>query len=165
MVTKAAIAKKTKDTTTAAKSGLTKAKNTPIKEPKVFLLAKEETSKLVGVGAKEASGFITFVREQGVVGLAVGLAIGTAAGTMVKQIVEGFINPIVGFLIGGIDLAKVKWVIVGAHPDGNGGLTLSWGAILSSLITLIATALVIYWLVHIAKLDKLDKKKEDAKTS
>jgi large-conductance mechanosensitive channel len=37
----------------------------------------------------------------------------------------------------------------------------SWGAILSSIITLLATALVIYWLIHIAKLDKLDKKKKD----
>jgi large conductance mechanosensitive channel protein len=160
MVSKPAIAKKTKDNTTAAKSALTKAKNTPIKEPKVFLLAKEETSKLVGAGAKEASGFITFVREQGVVGLAVGLAIGTAAGAAVKQIVDGFINPIVGFLIGGIDLAKVKWTIVATHADGTGGLVIGWGAILSALITLIATAFVIYWLVHIAKLDKLDKKKD-----
>lgn len=94
------------------------------------------------------------------VGLAVGLAIGTAAGAAVKQIVDGLINPIVGFLIGGIDLAKLKWVIVGPHADGTGGLALGWGAILSAFITLIATALLIYWLVHIAKLDRLDKKKD-----
>jgi large conductance mechanosensitive channel len=160
MVSKAKIAKQTKNNTTAAKSTITKAKNTPIKEPKVFLLAKEETSKLVGAGAKEAGGFITFVREQGVVGLAVGLAIGTAAGAAVKQIVDGFINPIVGFIIGGVDLTKLKWTIVSPHADGMGGLVLSWGAILSAMITLIATAFVIYWLVHVAKLDKLDKKKE-----
>lgn len=135
----------------------TKAK---LKEAKVLELAKEGTTKIVGVGAKEAGGFITFVRQQGVVGLAVGLAIGTAAGAAVKQIVDGFINPIVGFLIGGIDLAKLKWVIVSPHADGTGGLTIGWGAILSAFITLVATALVIYWLIHVAKLDKLDKKKE-----
>ncbi|HEY8992699.1 MAG TPA: MscL family protein [Candidatus Microsaccharimonas sp.] len=162
MPSKAKITKETKDNTTAAKSAITKAKHTPIKEPKVFLLAKEETSKLVGVGAKEAGGFIKFVREQGVVGLAVGLAIGTAAGAAVKQIVDGFINPIVGFLIGGIDLSKLKWVIVGQNSNGSGGLAIGWGAILSAFITLIATALVIYWLVHIAKLDRLDRKKDDA---
>jgi large conductance mechanosensitive channel len=109
---------------------------------------------------RHGSGFMTFVREQGVVGLAVGLAIGTAAGASVKQIVEGLINPIVGFLIGGVELDKLSWVVVKANSQGRGGLELDWGAVLSSLITLLATALVIYWLIHVAKLDRLDKKKQ-----
>lgn len=128
-------------------------------EAQVLKLAKDGTTKLVDVGAKEAGGFITFVREQGVVGLAVGLAIGTAAGAAVKQIVDGFINPIVGFLIGGVDLAKLQWIVVAPRANGTGGLILSWGAILSALITLLATAFVIYALIHFAKLDRIDKKK------
>jgi large conductance mechanosensitive channel len=160
MATKKKIEKKTANNKAAAKSALTKARNTKLKEPKVFELAKEGTSKIALVGAKEAGGFISFVREQGVVGLAVGLAIGTAAGAAVKAIVDGFINPIVGFLIGGIDLTQLKWVVVAAKKGGSSGLTLSWGAILSGLITLVATAFVIYWLVHVAKLDKLDKAKD-----
>lgn len=159
MATKTTSDKKIASNKAVAKSAITKAKHTPINEPRILEIAKEGTSKIVSTGAKEAGGFITFVREQGVVGLAVGLAVGTAAGAAVKQIVDGFINPIVGFLIGGIDLVKLKWVIVAPRPDGDGGLTLSWGAILSAFITLIATALVIYWLVHVAKLDKLDRKK------
>lgn len=109
---------------------------------------------------QRGSGFMTFVREQGVVGLAVGLAIGSAAGASVKQIVDGLINPIVGFLIGGVDLSKLSWVVVRANSEGKGGLELDWGAVLSSIITLLATALVIYWLIHVAKLDRLDKKKQ-----
>lgn len=131
-----------------------------LKKAKVLRLAHVGTSKAAGLGKSQAGGFLTFIREQGVVGLAVGLAIGTAAGAAVKTIVDGFISPIVGFLIGGIDLVDLKWVIVAEKADGNGGLALSWGAILSALITLIATAFVIYWLIHIAKLDKLDKKKD-----
>jgi large conductance mechanosensitive channel len=115
---------------------------------------------IAGAGKSQLTQFLDFVREQGVVGLAVGLAIGTAAGAAVKQIVDGFINPIIGFVIGGIDLSKLQWVVVGPGSDGKGGLVFSWGAILSSIITLLATALVIYWLVHIAKLDRLDKKKD-----
>ena len=38
--------------------------------------------------SKHAKGFVDFVREQGVVGLAVGLAIGTAAGAAVKEIMR-----------------------------------------------------------------------------
>lgn len=124
---------------------------------------KTATKKNPAVAAaavrERGNGFLAFVREQGVVGLAVGLAIGTAAGASVKQIVDGFINPIVGFLIGGIDLSKLSWVIVKANSQGKGGLEIEWGAILSSIITLLATAFVIYWLIHIAKLDRLDKKK------
>ncbi|MBC7564986.1 MscL family protein [Candidatus Saccharibacteria bacterium] len=158
MVTKKTIAKKTANNKAAAKSAITKAKHTDINEPKVILFAKEGTSKVLGAGAKEAGGFITFVREQGVVGLAVGLAIGTAAGATVKTIVDQFIGPIVSIITQGVKLTELKWVIYPATAARD-EVALGWGAILSSLITLIATAFVIYQLVHVAKLDKLDKKK------
>lgn len=121
---------------------------------------KVNPKQLAGAGKSQFTQFIDFVRQQGVVGLAIGLAIGTAAGAAVKQIVDGLINPIVGFVIGGVDLSKLKWVVVGPGLDGKGGLVFSWGAVVSSIITLLATALVIYWLIHMAKLDKLDKQKQ-----
>lgn len=99
--------------------------------------------------------FITFVREQGIVGLAVGLAIGTAAGATVKVIVENLINPMVALLTQGVNLNELSWTV----ELGKGKAVFGWGAILSSLITLLATAFVIFWLIHIAKLDRMDKKK------
>ena len=102
-------------------------------------------------------GFAIFVREQGVVGLAVGLAIGTAAGDTVKKLVEGFISPIVQFLVGsqkGLEAAKAHVELAGRSAD------FAWGAFVSSFITLIATAFVIYLIIHFLKLDKLDKKKD-----
>lgn len=107
---------------------------------------------------QHASGFVDFVRQQGVVGLAVGLAIGTAAGAAVKSIVEEFINPIIGFLVGGVSLEGLKWYTGLKNLSGE-ELVFGWGAILSAIITLLATALVIYQVVHIAKLDRVDKKK------
>lgn len=102
------------------------------------------------------NGFTDFIRTQGVIGLAVGLAIGAAAGDTVKKLVEGFINPIVQFITGtGSTLATSTWTF---EAFGRSA-TFAWGAALSSLITLVATALVIYWIVYIFKLDKLDKKK------
>lgn len=123
-------------------------------------IALTDSNKVAKLGKEQVSGFVNFVRQQGVVGLAVGLAIGTAAGAAVKEIVEGFINPIVGFLIGGIDLVKLEWVIVAPSAAGKGGLIIGWGAILSAIITLFATALVIYIIVHGAKLDRLDQPKK-----
>lgn len=120
-----------------------------------------EAARIVATGSAQrlkgqAGDFTDFIRSQGVIGLAVGLAIGTAAGATVKSIVEGFINPIVQFIVGSGDkLASATWHVelFGRTAD------FAWGAALSSLITLIATALVIFWLVHVFKLDRLDKKK------
>ncbi len=104
----------------------------------------------------QVGGFVDFIRSQGVIGLAVGLAIGTAAGDTVRKLVEGFINPIVQFIVGSGDklaTATYRVELFGRSAD------FAWGAALSSTITLVATALVIYWLVNVFKLDKLDKKK------
>ncbi|TXG76125.1 MscL family protein [Patescibacteria group bacterium] len=116
---------------------------------------KKATSAVKG----HSGGFLTFVREQGIVGLAVGLAIGTAAGASVKVIVDELISPLVALMTQGVDLNSLRFVIKVA-AEGQKEVAIGWGAILSSLITLLATAFVIYWLVHIAKLDRLDKKKE-----
>jgi len=105
---------------------------------------------------KQLKGFMDFVRTQGVVGLAVGLAVGTAAGATVKSIVEGIINPIVGFILGGNDLASKTWH-TGLKNGGN-ELVFGWGAIASSIIILIATAAVIYYVILGLRLDRLDKK-------
>lgn len=135
------------------------AENKSVK-PSKATVAKAHAKAIKDHGTNHVGGFVTFVREQGVVGLAVGLAVGTAAGSAVKSIVDGLINPIVGFIIGGVDLSKLKWVVVAPNAQGIGGLVFAWGAILSAIITLLATALVIYQLIHLAKLDRMDKKKE-----
>ncbi len=119
--------------------------------------SKKSAAVLKTVGTGYASGFVDFVREQGVVGLAVGLAVGASAGAAVKSIVDNFINPIVGFIIGGADLSDMVWNT--GLKRGGVELVFGWGPIVSALITLVATAFVIYWLIHIAKLDRLDKKK------
>lgn len=119
--------------------------------------AKAAKSKATDASKGHSSGFLNFIRTQGVVGLAVGLAVGTAAGATVKALVEGFINPVVQFIVGSQDsLASASWHLElwGRTAD------FKWGAAVSSAITLVATALVIYWLVSVFKLDRLDKKKD-----
>lgn len=105
------------------------------------------------------SGFMAFIREQGVIGLAVGLAIGTAAGDTVKKLVQGFITPIVQFIVGsqtGLENATWHLKLWGRTAD------FQWGAFVSSAITLLAVAFVVYFIVKGLRLDKLDKPKEDA---
>lgn len=120
--------------------------------------ARQRAATLKSKGKGHAGSFTAFIREQGIVGLAVGLAIGTAAGASVKTIVDNLISPLVALLTRGVDLNSLKWVIMEA--DGNNAeVAIGWGAIVSSLVTLLSTALVIYLVIHMAKLDRLDKKK------
>lgn len=108
---------------------------------------------------RQFGGFMDFVREQGVVGLAVGLAIGTAATVFVKSIVDNVINPLVGAVLpGGSDLSSKYYCLT---KNGEACVNrLGWGAVISSLISFLAVAAVIYFVVKGLKLDKLDKKKE-----
>lgn len=109
--------------------------------------------------SSEVRKFMIFVREQGVVGMAVGLAIGVAAAGAVSDIVEGLVNPVVGFLLAGTNLTEATWN-TGLTRAGE-DLVLSWGLALNGILVLLATAFVVYMIVHKAKLDKLDKKKDD----
>ena len=134
------------------------AENKSTTKSKSAVAAARARAANVKEGAKgHGGGFVTFIRTQGVVGLAVGLAIGAAAGDTVKKLVEGFINPVVQFIVGSQSaLANAEWkvVLLGREAD------FKWGAFVSSLITLLATALVIYLIIHWLKLDRLDKKKD-----
>lgn len=119
--------------------------------------ARKRAAAVGGKGKQHANGFVEFIRTQGVIGLAVGLAIGAAAGDTVKKLVDGFINPIVQFVVGSqaaLNSAVWRFELWGRSAD------FAWGAFISSAITLLATALVIYWIIHILKLDRLDKKKD-----
>ena len=111
------------------------------------------------VPTKHANGFMDFVREQGVVGLAVGLAIGTAATVLVKSIVDNMINPIVGALLPGSSDLNSKFICL-ESVAGQCTNKLAWGPVVSTAISFLAVAAVVYFVVKGLKLDKLDKKKD-----
>lgn len=116
-----------------------------------------EKAKNVGVG--QLGGFIAFIRDKGVVGLAVGLAIGTAATGVVTQIVNAVITPTVSLLIGERGLKGLNFVVKRA-ADGTPVVTYAIGDLIDALIKFLAVAAVIYFVVMGLKLDKLDKKKD-----
>ena len=106
--------------------------------------------------AKQARGFMDFVRTQGVVGLAVGLAIGAQAAELVKSMVSSLITPIVDLLVGKQGLKSISYTM---HV-GDRATTFTIGLLIDSLIRFLAIAFVIYFVVKGLKLDKLDKKKD-----
>lgn len=107
--------------------------------------------------AKHFKGFLDFVREQGVVGLAIGLAVGTQASILVRDIVASIIDPVIGLIIGNPKgLQAAVWEVT----VGGREATFALGQLVYSVIVFMAVCLVVYLIVHGLKLDKLDKKKE-----
>jgi large conductance mechanosensitive channel len=123
--------------------------------------AAREKAKNVSTG--HVSGFLDFIREKGVVGLAVGLAIGTAATGVVTQIVGAVITPTVSLLLGFFGLEGLKSLnfVAKRAADGTPLVTYAIGDLIDALIKFLAVALVIYLVVIGLKLDKLDKKKDN----
>jgi large-conductance mechanosensitive channel len=105
---------------------------------------------------EQAVGFLNFLRENAIVGLAVGFIVGTQAQGVVKQLVASFIDPLIILLFGGAQLAerKVTLALGGNHAD------VAWGAMVYALINLLFVLIAIYALIKIFKLDKLDKPKQ-----
>lgn len=104
-------------------------------------------------------GFVDFIREQGVVGLAVGLTMGLAAKSLVDSFVANVVNPIAGILYGGGgSLAEKTWCL--KSVAGQCTNPLSYGSFLNALINFIIILGVVYFVVKKLKLDKLDKKKK-----
>lgn len=124
--------------------------------------AEAAREKAKNVGTSQISGFLNFIREKGVVGLAVGLAIGTAATGVVTQIVGAVITPTVSLLLGlfGLESLRSLNLVAKRAADGTPVITYAIGDLIDALIKFLAVAAVIYFVVIGLKLDRLDKKKE-----
>ena len=97
-------------------------------------------------------GFLNFIREQGVVGLAVGFILGGAVSKVVAALVADIINPILGVVLGAADGLKTASFSVGSAQ-------IMYGDLLSTFIDFAVIAFVVYWGVSALGLDKMDKKK------
>lgn len=104
--------------------------------------------------------FVNFIREQGVVGLAVGFILGGAVSGLVSSLVEDIINPLVGVLFQSAgSLSEFKIVLVEAS-NGGPETAIMIGSFISVFIDFLIVAAVVYFGFKALKLEKLDKKKD-----
>jgi large conductance mechanosensitive channel len=99
-------------------------------------------------------GFMDFVREQGVVGLAIAFILGGAISDTMKSLVGDIINPLVGLVLGSAEGLKQMSFMVG---DAE----IMLGNFISSLLDFVIIAFVVYYIFKKLGLDKMDKKKEE----
>lgn len=111
-------------------------------------LASKGLSKVKGAG----SGFITFIKEQNVVSLAIGLVLGTAASALVNSLINNIIMPPLGFLLGSADGIRGLELVMGTTPTGETAV-LRYGQFINDLINFLVLAFVVYFVVKALKLD------------
>ncbi len=97
-------------------------------------------------------GFINFIREQGVVGLAIGFILGGAVSKVVSALVTDIINPLLGLILGTTEGLKTASFGIGSNQ-------ILYGDLISVLIDFIVIALVVYFGFKALGIEKLDKAK------
>lgn len=117
--------------------------------------SKTKVTKIVGSDINPVDGFIGFLRENAVVGLAVAFVIGAQVQVVVKQLIASFIDPLSQLLFG----QALSQRAVALHYHGRTA-DFSWGSFVYVLIDFLFILLVIYLIIKILKLDKLDKPKK-----
>ena len=98
----------------------------------------------------QVSGFLEFIRERGVVGLAIGFVLGGAVSKVTASFSTDILNPLIALIFG--PTAALADITVG---------NVALGKFAATLIDFIVLALTVYLIFKVLKLDRLDKKKEE----
>lgn len=98
--------------------------------------------------------FKSFISRGNVVDLAVAMVVGTAFNKIVSQLVDSFITPLIGLIIGDIDLADLKYVVHPAEVDELGNVikaevAFTYGLFLQAVIDFLIIALTVFVIVKL----------------
>lgn len=117
--------------------------------------ARLRSANTLGQDINPVGGFVDFLREHAVVGLAIGFVIGTQVQTVVKQLVASFIDPLFQLLFGKA-LSQRTFTLHWHTRAANFG----WGAFVYGLLDFVFVLAAIYAIVALLKLDRLDQPKK-----
>ena len=107
--------------------------------------------------SKEATAFKKFISRGNVVDMAVGVIIGGAFSTIVKSLVDDIIMPLLGMILGKINIATLALTI--PNPLGGEAVSLAYGAFLQNVLNFFFIALAVFCIVKAANV--VSKKKEE----
>jgi len=101
--------------------------------------------------------FKEFAMRGNVVDLAVAVIIGTAFGKIIASMVDGIIMPLIGLLLGGVNIANKSFVL--------GDAMVKWGAFLQTIIDFTIIAFAIFLAIKFINLLKKKEEEEVPKLS
>ncbi len=102
--------------------------------------------------------FKKFALKGNVIDLAVGVIIGGAFGKIVTSLVNDIVMPLLGVLLGKVNLKHMKWIIRPAEGDIT-ELSVLYGAFLQNIIDFLIISLSIFLVIKL--ITSLKKKEED----
>ncbi|WP_156307061.1 large-conductance mechanosensitive channel protein MscL [Sphingobacterium endophyticum] len=92
--------------------------------------------------------FKEFAMRGSVIDLAVGVVIGGAFGKIVTSLVDDIIMPPIGFITGGVDFSKMKYVIKeGNEAAGVSEVAVTYGNFINVLIQFLIIAFCIFLVI------------------
>lgn len=95
-------------------------------------------------------GFIDFIKEQGVISLAIAFVMGSAVVKLVNSLVKDIIDPIIALALGNLDnLSSAYFKIKDAK--------IMWGDFVSVSIDFVIISFVVYFIFIVLGLKNLDK--------
>lgn len=103
-----------------------------------------------------------FAVKGNIIDLAIGVIIGGAFGKIVSSLVDDIITPLLGIILGQIDLTSLKWVIKPAVGD-VAELSLTYGQFIQSVIDFVIIAVCIFFAMKALLVFKKKKKKRSRK--
>ena len=115
--------------------------------------------------------FKKFIAKGNVMEMAVGLIMALYFGAIVKALVDFIIMPTIGWLLGGIDFADLKFVLQPAIAESMEGagdavteVAIGYGVFINAIITFLIVAFAVFLIVkgYNKMKDKMEKKEEEA---
>ena len=92
--------------------------------------------------------FKAFIAKGNVVDMAVGVIIGGAFGKIVTSLVNDMIMPLVGVVLGGVNISALKWIISPATEE-TAEVSLSYGAFIQTVLDFLIIAFCIFVMLKI----------------
>lgn len=110
----------------------------------------EEPQQLITPQPKPsvAREFANFVRQQGVLGLAIGFIFGAAISDLVSSLVADIVDPVLGLILGRGKLGAAVFTV--------GTTNIAWGRFLSAIIDFIVISVVVFLMVRFFHIGKIE---------
>jgi large conductance mechanosensitive channel len=84
--------------------------------------------------------FVGFLKQYGVIGLAIAVIIGGKLNEFIKSFVDGLIMPLVGLVVPGGEWRTAAFTVT----TSNGETKFLWGPVLGSTIDFVIVALIVF---------------------
>lgn len=125
---------------------------------KAAATARRRAQKTVHYTSKSTGlyGFVDFIRDQGVIGIAIGLVFAAQVKVVVDQFLISFVNPVLGLVLPGEGDLTQKTVTLTMNSLNETAI-FAWGQFTYVLMSFVIVAIIIFYVFKSLRLERLKK--------